>query len=426
MLESNYNTIVISDLAWGDSAKGKFSDFYASKWADVVVRSQGGNNAGHTVVIDGKKYAVRGLPSGVFTKNVLNVIGNGCVINPIQMVQEIEYLKNNGITDFQLAISAHTHIITEYHKQLDNDIEEYRIHKVKTTGNGIGPCYADKKYRLGIRMCDICYGTFEELSELVQDAITAHSLYYDVNYIDALVNNLLEAGKRLKEYVCDTSLVLEKAINEHKNIVFEGAQGAMLDNDYGFYPYVTSSCPTSAGIASGCGIPPKYIDNVLGIVKAYSTRVGTGPFVTELEDSELTNKIRETGHEYGTVTGRPRRIGWIDLFILKQANRINGTTGLAITLLDVLTGIDKLKVCIGYKDKNGNNISSLPPRVQDIYECTPIYKDMEGWQEDITHCKHFEDLPKQARTYIEYIEHFLDVDVEYISVGPDRNQIISK
>lgn len=426
MLESNYNTLAILGNQWGDEGKGHLVDFYASKWADVVVRSQGGNNAGHTIVFNGEKFAVRSLPSGVFNKNVINIVGNGCVIDPIQMVNEIDGIQKRGITDFNLIISPHAHVITDYHRMLDNNIEDTRLNKVKTTGNGIGPCYADKKYRLGIRICDIINGDEDHVVNLIQDAVCCHDLCFDDDYIYKLSEELCKAGSKIKQYIGDCSEILNQYIQEGKKILFEGAQAAMLDNDYGFYPYVTSSNPTAAGIAPGCGIAPKYIDNVLGIVKAYSTRVGAGPFVTEIEKQSLADKIRETGHEYGTVTGRPRRIGWLDLPVLKLANRLNGTTGIAITLLDVLTGIEELNVCTDYLDADGNVLTSIPASLDILDKCKPVYTILKGWSEDITQCKTYKDLPIEARNYIEFIEKQLDVDVEYISVGPDRNQIISK
>lgn len=425
------NTIVVVGAGFGDEGKGKITDWISSQWADVVVRGNGGPNAGHTVNVDGTKVALRALPSGVLSDNIENVIGNGCVINLEELVEEIQKVESVTNREIKLKISDRAHVITDYDILIDNNIND----EIKTTGNGIGPCYSDKSARTGLRVCDILISE----KHIYQKLINSYGIYV-LKYNDLLnglsdeefpsfseiAEKLYKYGKLIKEYVCDTSVYLNKEIQYGRNILFEGAQAAMLDIDYGSYPYVTSSNTSSAGLSVGTGVAPKYFDNVIGVIKAYTTRVGAGPFVTEIKDEKLANTIRETGHEYGTVTGRARRIGWFDCNIVKQANRINGFSGLAIMLLDVLTGVDELKICVDYESDNGNLLKGIPASILDLETTEPVYISIPGWKEDITNCKSFDELPKEAQNYINEIEKQTGIPVKIISVGPDRNQTIIK
>lgn len=436
IIDSKYNTAVVVGAGFGDEGKGKITDWLSSQWADIVVRGNGGPNAGHTVNANGTKIALRALPSGVLSKNIENVIGNGCVINLEELVNEIEKVETATERKINLKISDRAHIITDYDIYVDKLIGK----EIKTTGNGIGQCYADKSSRFGLRICDILISE-EHILNLLKKSYS-HIIYqrYDlqgaISYNDKMngntpnpsniVKKLYKYGKRIKKYVCDTSVYLNKEIQYGRNILFEGAQAAMLDIDFGSYPYVTSSNTSSAGLAVGTGVAPKYFDNVIGVIKAYTTRVGAGPFVTEIEDEKLASVIRETGHEYGTVTGRPRRIGWFDCNIVKQANRINGFSGLAIMLLDVLTGLDEIKICVDYVSDNGKLLKGIPASILDLETTEPVYITMPCWKEDISNCKSFEELPPEAINYINEIEIQTGIPVKIISVGPDRNQTIIK
>lgn len=424
------NTLAIVGTQWGDEGKGKMTDYYASNWAEVVVRSQGGNNAGHTITYNGKSHSVRSIPSGIFTEGVVNVIADGCVISTSQLIAEIKKIINECdimVTPDNLKISNRAHIIIPgVHDSLDNEIEDTRVSKIKTTGNGIGPCYADKMYRLGIRIADICEGDYDTITTKIHDMISEHNLERTVFDIDGIANLLAMHGRMLKPYVCDTMVVLNEYLESGKKILFEGAQAAMLDITYGYYPYVTSSSPIASAIPCNCGIPANSIGDVMGIVKAYSTRVGAGPFVTEIKDEELVNKIRETGHEYGTVTGRPRRIGWLDLFQLKYSAKLNGLTEISLMLTDVLDGIDEIKVCVGYMNKKTTKfLLNMPATINELNDCEPVYEVMKGWTDSKSKTS-YDDLEDNTKKYIEKIEEYLGVNVKYVSVGKDRTQTLER
>ena len=376
---------VIVGLQFGEEGKGKVVDFLAEK-ADIVARFAGGNNAGHTVVVGDKKYKFHLLPSGVIS-NKLNIIGNGTVIDPNVLLKEIDEMKEKGIKidPSKLIISKAAHVILDKHIEED----KAKCGNIGTTGRGIGPCYKDKIIRTGMRM-----------GEYVKD------------------------NEKLRPFVQDTYLVLDKAIKQGKNILIEGAQGAMLDIDHGTYPFVTSSNPTAGGACTGLGIGPKKIDNVIGILKAYTTRVGNGPFVTELDD-DVGKHLAEVGGEVGTTTGRPRRCGWFDAVIGRYSVIINSTTEIVLTKLDVLSGLNKLKICNSYKI-DGEIVENYPTDLCLLENVNAEYIEIPGWQEDITECRKFDDLPKNAKAYVKKIEELIGCDISYISVGPKRDQIIKK
>ena len=420
-------TVAVVGSQWGDEGKGKVIDFLATQ-ADVVVRGQGGNNAGHTLVVDGKKFALRLIPSGILNSNTINVIGNGIVFDPKGFFEEIEMLESNGVSTKNIKVSDRAHIVFPYHKELDGLAEEARgDNKIGTTKKGIGPCYMDKTERSGIRVCDLMdKEIFAKKLKLQVDAknkivtgIYGKEAMFD---FDEIYNEFIGYAERLRPYVTDTTVVVYDAIKANKKVLFEGAQGTLLDLDLGTYPYVTSSHPTSGGFAVGAGVGPNMIKDVVGIVKAYTTRVGEGPFVTELFD-ETGERIRVQGHEFGTVTGRARRCGWFDAVIVKYAARVNGLTSISFMLLDVLTGFDKIKICTAYKmgDKIVNNFTAS---LDDLEKCEPVYEELDGWNEDITKVEKFEDLPENAKKYIARIEELIDVNIDLVSVGPNRNQTI--
>ena len=420
-------TVAVVGSQWGDEGKGKVIDFLATQ-ADVVVRGQGGNNAGHTLVVDGKKFALRLIPSGILNSNTINVIGNGIVFDPKGFFEEIEMLESNGISTKNIKISDRAHIVFPYHKELDGLAEEARgDNKIGTTKNGIGPCYMDKTERSGIRVCDLMdKEIFAKKLKLQVDAknklvtgVYGKEAMFD---FDEIYNEFIVYAEKMRPYVEDTTVIVYDAIKANKKVLFEGAQGTLLDLDLGTYPFVTSSHPTSGGFAVGAGVGPNMIKDVVGIVKAYTTRVGEGPFVTELFD-ETGDRIRTQGHEFGTVTGRARRCGWFDAVIVKYAARVNGLTSISFMLLDVLTGFDKIKICTAYKmgDKIVNN---FPASLEDLAKCKPVYEELDGWHEDITKVEKFEDLPENAKKYIARIEELIGVNVDLVSVGPNRTQTI--
>ena len=428
MVQGGPNMIfVIEGTEWGDEGKGKITDYLARRM-DIVVRHQGGNNAGHSVVVDGVRYALQSLPSGITHENITNVIANGCVINPKALIEEISRVKDNGVKRFNLLISNRAHIIMPYHIDLDGAYEEVlKKDKIGTTKKGIGPCYMDKMARIGLRMGDLLEPAY--LKERLEDALAIKNVelqaFGEKPYeFDPLYKDLLKYGETLKPYITDTSMFLNKAIEEKKNILFEGAQANMLCIENGTYPYVTSSSPLASSVPLDAGIPAKYITNVIGILKAYATRVGEGPFVTEL-NNELGDKIRDIGHEYGTVTKRPRRIGYLDLVIVKQAVRLSGMSYLAIMLLDVLTSLNPLMICIGYS-LNGREIDYVPSTISEVSRCKPIYKEFKGWSKDLTGAKSFAELPKECQDYLSFIENYLHTPIALISVGPERDKTIIK
>ncbi len=417
--------LAIQGSQWGDEGKGKITDYFSSR-ADVVVRYQGGNNAGHTIVFNGQKYAVRLLPSGIFHKGVKCVLATGMVINPISFFEELDNLEMAGFDTSNLFVSSRASVIMPYHRLLDGASEKVlQDKKIGTTGRGIGPCYSDKYARTGLRIADII--DEERLRTHLKSALEfknreLRSYGLDEIEFEPLFLEINKYGQRMKKYVCDTSKLLQNEIKKGSKILYEGAQGAMLCINYGTYPYVTSSSPMAISIPLNCGIPLNSVDYVLGIAKAYTTRVGEGPFPSELFD-DTAHYLRERGHEYGTVTKRPRRIGWLDVNVLKHAASISGVNGWAVTLLDVLTGLDEIKICVGYK-YHDEILDTIPATLEEYEEYKPIYETMKGWKEDITHVKSFEELPFEAQTYLRKIEELTGVKIALFSVGPDREQTI--
>jgi adenylosuccinate synthase len=418
--------LAIVGSQWGDEGKGKVIDYLAEK-ANMVVRGQGGNNAGHTVVIGEKKYALHLIPSGVLNKGAINVIGNGVVFDPEGFFKEIEELQRDGIDTSSIYVSDRAHIVFPYHKILDGIYENARGKEdIGTTKKGIGPCYMDKIERSGIRTCDMLDEKVfrAKLSAQIDRKNEILVKLFNESPIEKepLIEQYVEYANRLKPYIRDTGVMVYESLKKGEKVLFEGAQGSLLDIDLGTYPYVTSSHPTSGGFTFGSGIGSGEIREVIGIAKAYTTRVGKGPFVTE-EDNETGNKIREIGREYGVTTGRPRRCGWFDAVVVKYSARINGMTGISLMLLDVLDAFDTIKLCYQY-DHNGEKIDHFPARLDIIEECKPVYKELKGWKCDISNCKTYEELPEEAKTYIKTIEETTGVPVRIISVGPRRDQTI--
>lgn len=422
------SAIALVGAQWGDEGKGKTIDILASK-ADMVVRAMGGSNAGHTVVTDGVTYKLHLIPSGILYPGTVCVIGNGTVISPAVILKEIRGLKDHGVSMDDLRIDARAHVILPYHVAMD-ELSEKSLGKgdIGTTKNGIGPCYMDKAERTGIRMCDLVKPEVfrEKLTRnvAVKNKILGALYGAEPMNADKIFDEYSEYAKLLAPYVCDTSVLVYDAIKAGKKVLFEGAQGALLDLDVGTYPFVTSSHPTSGGFCVGTGIGPTLIDDVIGVCKSYTTRVGKGPFPTELLD-EMGEHIRRTGFEYGTTTGRPRRCGWLDTVILRFAVRVNGLTALAVNKLDTLTGIDKIKVCVAYT-KNGERIENFPTDISDLEGCEPVYVEVDGWKENIESARSYDDLPAAAKAYIGLIERETGVPVKMIGVGPDREQNINK
>lgn len=420
-------TVAVVGSQWGDEGKGKVIDFLATQ-ADVVIRGQGGNNAGHTLVVDGKKFALRLIPSGILNPNTINIIGNGIVFDPKGFFEEIEMLESNGICTKNIKISDRAHIVFPYHKELDGLAEEARgDNKIGTTKKGIGPCYMDKTERSGIRVCDLM--NKEVFAKKLKLQIEAKNKIVTGVYekeamfdFDEVYNEFIVYAEKMRPYVDDTTVIVYDAIKAGKKVLFEGAQGTLLDLDLGTYPFVTSSHPISGGFAVGAGVGPNMIKDVVGIVKAYTTRVGEGPFVTELFD-ETGDRIRTQGHEFGTVTGRARRCGWFDAVIVKYAARVNGLTSISFMLLDVLTGFDKIKICTAYK-MGDEIINNFPASLEDLAKCEPVYEELDGWHEDITKVENFDDLPENAKKYVARIEELIDVNIDLVSVGPNRTQTI--
>ncbi|MCT7685685.1 MAG: adenylosuccinate synthase [Lactobacillus iners] len=418
--------VAVVGSQWGDEGKGKMTD-YLSQSADMTVRSNGGNNAGHTIAFGGKTFKMRLIPSGIFEAKKETVIGNGVVINPEVLLDEIKYLEDNGINTDKLAISNRAHIVMPYDILQDVYQEEAKgANKVGTTKNGIGPTYMDKASRIGIRMCDLLEkDTFEE--KLRFNLNEKNALFVNVYGKEALkFEDIFEKywkfGQELKKYVTDTSVIVNDAIDNDDKVLFEGAQGVMLDIDQGTYPFVTSSSTVTGGIATGIGIGPSKVDTVIGICKAYTTRVGAGPFPTELLD-ETGNYIRETGHEYGTVTGRPRRVGWFDSVALRHSKRVAGIDALSLNLLDVFSGLQTVKIAVAY-ELDGQKIDYYPASLKELERCKPIYEELPGWDEDITKVTKLEDLPENARHFLSRVSELVGVPLVTVSVGPDREQTI--
>ena len=420
------STTVVLGAQWGDEGKGKVTDFFAST-ADYVVRFQGGNNAGHTIVVGENKIALSLTPSGVLYPNCTPVIGSGCVVDIGFLKQELEMLNEKNINTDKLAISANAHVVMPYHKLLDELIEEsLGENKIGTTKKGIGPCYADKIQRKGIRIQDLLDETNFQIKvrKNIEDVNLTLTKIYD--HSPLVVDDILDEFSTYKDivtnHVADTSLLIANAIKNKKTILFEGAQGTLLDIDHGTYPFVTSSNTSSGNAAIGSGVGPKNIDRIVGVTKAYISRVGSGPFLTE-QKNEIGDFLIEKGAEFGVVTGRRRRCGWLDLISLKYSVRVNSLTELFITKLDVLSGLEELKLCVGYKD-NDEVITDYPFNQNVLNSAEPVYETFEGWTDDISTVKSFEDLPNNAQSYIKAIEAFIEVPITFISVGPERTENI--
>jgi len=418
--------IVLLGAQWGDEGKGKATDILGDR-VDYVVRYQGGNNAGHTVVIGDQKYALHLLPSGILSPNVIPVIGNGVVIDPAVLLEEIKGLNDRGIDTSRLVISSNAHLITPYHRTIDKVSERFLGKaKIGTTGRGIGPAYADKISRIGIRVQDL----FDQsiLQKKLEGALKDKNqvLTKVFNRKDMQVSEILEEyqgyAEILRPYIADTALLLNSALDEGKTVLLEGSQGTLLDVDHGTYPFVTSSNPTAGGACTGSGIGPTKIERVIGIVKAYTTRVGSGPFPTELENED-GEKLRTIGHEYGTTTGRNRRCGWYDAPIARFAVRINGLTDFFLTKLDVLTGWREIPVCVAY-EIDGKRVEEVPSSQTDFHHARPIYEYLPGWSEDISKARSISDLPKNARDYISFLEDISGAPMSAIGVGPGRDETI--
>jgi len=418
--------VVVLGAQWGDEGKGKATDQLASR-TDFVVKFNGGNNAGHTVVIDGEKYALHLLPSGILSPGVVPVIGNGVVIDLEVLFLEIDALIARGVDPTRLLVSSAAHLIAPYNRTIDKVTERFLgKHKIGTTGRGIGPTYADKINRIGIRVQDL----FDEkiLRQKVEGALEQknHLLVKVYNRraitVDETVDELLVHADRLRPMVADTPLVLNRALDEGKTVVFEAGQATMLDVDHGTYPFVTSSSATAGGACTGSGVGPTRIDRVVGVAKAYTTRVGEGPFPTELLDA-TGEWLRKTGGEYGTTTGRPRRTGWFDAVVTRYAGRVNGLTDLVVTKLDTLTGLEKIPVAVAY-DVNGVRHDEMPLDQSDFHHAKPIYEEFDGWWEDISLCRSFDDLPINAQRYVLALEDISGTRVSSIGVGPGREATI--
>lgn len=420
---------IVVGTQWGDEGKGKIIDILASR-ADVVVRSQGGNNAGHTVVNNGEVYKLHLIPSGILYPNTLCLIGAGVVLDPKDFIGELDSLEERGISTGNLKIDPRAHIVMPWHIALDGLSEEFRGGSdIGTTKRGIGPTYMDKYERCGIRMYDLVHP--EVLAEKIKSTGNLKNKIITEVYggeafdLDAVIAEYTEYGKRLLPYMDDVSVLTFDAHKAGKTIMFEGAQATLLDIDFGTYPYVTSSHPLSAGVCVGTGVGPKVISNIIGVAKAYTTRVGKGPFPTELDD-EVGEKIRTLGGEFGTTTGRPRRTGWFDAVIVRHSVRVNGLDSLAINKLDTLSGIGTLKMCMAYKMPDGSVIENFPATLEELEGCTPVYEEFEGFDEDISGCTSFSELPESCRRYIEALEKQVGCRVSMVGIGPDRSQILER
>ncbi len=420
--------VVVIGTQWGDEGKGKVVDLFSLD-ADYIVRFQGGNNAGHTLVVNNEKYIFHLIPSGILHKNKMCMIGNGVVLDPGVLIEELDRLESNGlqVTPENLMISEHLHVIMPYHKALDIAREERKGKgKIGTTGRGIGPCYEDKVARTGIRMNDLLDGEIflDKLEKNVveKNFILTNFLHAEPLSAREIFDTYAEYADRLRPYVGSVSKELSEALSRNSNILFEGAQGTHLDIDHGTYPYVTSSNVVAGNACCGTGIGPTQINRVIGICKAYTTRVGGGPFVTELRD-DVGKHIQQCGGEYGATTGRPRRCGWLDTVVVNNAVRLNGLSWLAMTKLDVLTGVDPLKICVAYRF-DGSEIKDFPRQVKVLEGCDPVYEELPGWKESITGVREFSELPENAKRYVKRVEELTGVPVKLISVGPQRDQTI--
>ncbi|MEJ8547377.1 adenylosuccinate synthase [Brevibacillus borstelensis] len=420
------STVVVVGTQWGDEGKGKITDYLAES-AEVVARYQGGNNAGHTIIFDGNKYKLHLIPSGIFYTDKTCVIGNGMVIDPKALVTELDYIHSFGFKTNNLKISDRAHVILPYHIKLDAVEEDSRgANKIGTTRKGIGPAYMDKAARIGIRIADLM--DKDEFARKLERNLAEKNMLLEKMYntsgfeLKEVLEEYLGYAEIIRPYVTDTSVVLNDAIDQGSRVLFEGAQGVLLDIDQGTYPFVTSSNPIAGGVTIGSGVGPTKINQVIGVAKSYTTRVGDGPFLTELTDA-TGDHIREVGYEYGTTTGRPRRVGWFDSVVVRHARRVSGITGLAITKLDTLSGIDTLRICTAYK-YNGELIESFPANLNQLAKCEPVYEELPGWKEDITGVRSLHELPENARHYIERITQLTGIPLSIFSVGPDREQTV--
>lgn len=424
------SSTVLVGTQWGDEGKGKICDLIAGDF-DAVVRYQGGNNAGHTIVVGDRKYGLHQVPSGIMYPQCVSVIGNGCVVNPKVLLEEIDMFEADGISTTNLKVSGNAHIIMPYHMDLDG-ASEARLGKnlIGTTKRGVGPCYMDKMNRTGLRVQDMLD---EKIFRQKLEAALAYTnpilekVYELPTYtVEQICETYLSYAERIKPYIVESSKLLNELLAERKNILFEGAQATMLDIDHGTYPFVTSSNCTAGGAVTGSGVGPTNIQRVLGVAKAYLTRVGSGPFPTELSEEDGVGKfLLEKGHEYGVTTGRKRRCGWYDAVVVNYAARVNGLTDLAITKLDVLGGLDTIKICTAY-ECDGVEYTTVPEHQSVFYHAKPKFIEVPGWKEDISGCRNFYDLPREAKDYIDLIEQLSGVRVSLIAVGPDREQTINR
>lgn len=420
------SAIIVIGSQWGDEGKGKVVDYLAEQ-ADVVVRYSGGNNAGHTVVVEGEAYKLQLLPSGILYKGKSCVLGNGVVIDPEAILKEIKGMQARGIDTSSLRISTRAQVLLPYHRRQDEVEEAARgEHKIGTTKRGIGPCYMDKVKRCGIRMVDLMDP--EEFAAKLKHNLAAKNELLGKMYgaepfaYEPMLEQYLAYAEELRPYVADTTYLLNEALDEGKKVLFEGAQATLLDLDHGTYPYVTSSNPVAGGACTGAGVGPGKIDKVIGVVKAYTTRVGEGPFPTELHCA-MGDTIREAGHEFGTVTGRPRRCGWLDACIVKYAGQVSGIDAMAITRLDILDGLDSIKLCVGYR-YNGEILKEYPASLKVLSRVEPVYEEFAGWKTDITGVRRYEDLPAEAKVYLQRLSEVSRLRVGVVSVGPNRDQTI--
>lgn len=419
-------TAMVLGTQWGDEGKGKIVDYLAQK-ADVVIRSQGGNNAGHTVVADGQSFALRLLPSGILFSEKTCIIGNGVVVNPEVLLEEIDGMVKKGVTISKLEVSTRAHVIMPYHIRIDEEDEKLRGNdKIGTTKNGIGPCYADKINRVGIRIGDLMDRDvfYQKLKTNLELKNRLFATYYNCEGFDfeEIFTKYTALAERIRPYVKDTEYSANQYIKEGKKVLFEGAQATMLDLDHGTYPFVTSSNPTAGGACVGSGVGPRMMSNIIGVVKAYTTRVGAGPFPAE-QNNKIGEYLRATGHEFGTVTGRSRRCGWFDSVVVRYAAMLNSLDYLAITRLDILDELDTINICKGYMYK-GRELEEYPESLNVLQEVEPVYEELPGWKTDISSCKSYDELPENARYYVERISQLVGVPLGIVSVGPDRSQTI--
>lgn len=421
---AHMSSIVVVGTQWGDEGKGKITDFLAEQ-ADVIARFSGGNNAGHTIQFGGETYKLHLVPSGIFYKDKLAVIGNGVVVDPVALLKELDGLNECGISTDNLRISNRAQVILPYHLAQDEYEERRRgDNKIGTTKKGIGPAYVDKAQRIGIRMADLLEK--ETFERRLKENIEYKNAYFKGMFnetcptFDEIFDEYYAAGQRLKDYVTDTAKILDDANVADEKVLFEGAQGVMLDIDHGTYPFVTSSNPVAGNVTVGTGVGPTSVSKVIGVCKSYTSRVGDGPFPTELFDED-GHHIREVGREYGTTTGRPRRVGWFDSVVLRHSRRVSGITDLSINSIDVLTGLDTVKICTAY-ELDGEKITEYPANLDQLRRCKPIFEELPGWTEDITGCRSLDELPENARNYLERISELCGVHISIFSVGPDREQ----